>query len=282
MAYEITEKWMKEQIDYSNNQAAKNRNFYPIQEQATQMELWEYVPCTCEETCTCKKFGCTHHWKLKKDVHFDNFVVGFLRTFVDRSEHLNIIMAIDRQDPTYLNLRVKDAYWTLQKLEQEWTLLSVKAVEHNKTLFCDGWADDFFRNCWEKFKVQNSVYLAKQYCLLIPDICVPYDTESRKKMLKHLKIESNANYFEFLSKVREKFLESMIAHQLTLRLIRSLDSPEKHLPFNRRLISLPRCEMDYGTGYLPKEHQISFILDKCYYQPKGSSKSSSMKEKTSR
>jgi hypothetical protein len=26
--------------------------------------------------------------------------------------------------------------------------------------------------------------------------------------------------------------------------------------------------MDYGTGYLPKERQISIVLDKCFYQPK--------------
>jgi hypothetical protein len=44
MSFEITEQWMKEQIDYSNRQAAKNRNLYPVQEQATQMDLWEYVP----------------------------------------------------------------------------------------------------------------------------------------------------------------------------------------------------------------------------------------------
>jgi len=55
MVKEITQEWMKEQMDHSNSQAARNRNLYPIQEQATQVEIWEYVPCTCDENCSCKK-----------------------------------------------------------------------------------------------------------------------------------------------------------------------------------------------------------------------------------
>jgi hypothetical protein len=47
-----------EKIDFSNSQAAKNPNFYPIQEQVTQTEIWEYGPCDCHESFSCNKLGC--------------------------------------------------------------------------------------------------------------------------------------------------------------------------------------------------------------------------------
>jgi len=257
---------MKEQIDYSNNQAAKNRNFYPIQEQATQMELWEYVPCTCEETCTCKKFGCTYHWKLKKDVQFDHFVCGFLRMFVDRYQHQPVIDALNRKDPAGLNTRAIGAFYTLLSLKNNWAHLSNKAADHNKTLFCDGWADESFRNLWS-FSVQGtSIYQAKQYCVLFPDICVPYDTASRLKMMDHFGI-GDSDYFAFLTVVRQGFQNCMMNHHLSLPSLRTLDSPQNQLPFDSFQISLPRPGMDYGTAYLPKERQISIVLDKCFYQP---------------
>jgi hypothetical protein len=43
MAGAVTREWMKGRIDDSNKKAAGNRNAYPIQEQATQQEIWEYV-----------------------------------------------------------------------------------------------------------------------------------------------------------------------------------------------------------------------------------------------
>jgi hypothetical protein len=50
-----------------------------------------------------------------------------------------------------------------------------------------------------------------------------------------------------------------------------MDSPGELLEFDQRLISLPRPGFGYGNGYLPEERQLSFVLDKCFYDPKGSS-----------
>ena len=81
---DITLEWMRERIDESNKQAAKNRNKYPIQEHATRTELWEFIDCTCND-CACKKhLGCDGHWKLKTNVRFDDFMFGLIRMFVDR------------------------------------------------------------------------------------------------------------------------------------------------------------------------------------------------------
>lgn len=265
---EITQQWMTERIGESNKQAAKNRNKYPIQEHATRTELWEYVDCTCDESCTCKKdLGCTGHWKLKKNVQFDDFMFGFLRMFVDRCDHLNVITAVDAGDPSNLRPRVRDAYTVLRNLKGEWKTLSEKSANYNKTLFCDGWFDSYFKEKFESFKIKESVYFAKQFCILLPDICAPYDTKSRDKMTSHLKIPRNANYFEFLSEVRVNFLSAFKKQGIRLPVIRALDSPGKDLPFDPRLISLRQPAQDYGKDYLPAKGQISLVLDKCFYLP---------------
>lgn len=271
---EITRQWMKERIGESNQQAAKNRNKYPIQEHATRAELGEFTDCTCTESCACKKhLACSGHWKLKKNVLFEDFMFGFLRMFVDRCDHLNLIAAVDAGDPSNLRSRVRDAYTVLSNLKgDEWKTLSAKSAYYPKTLFCDDWCDDYFKEKFESFRIKESVYFAKQFCILLPDICVPYDTKSRDKMTSHLQIPRNANYYEVLSEVRKKFLKGFEKHAIKLPEIRTFDSPGeafsfpgKHFLFDPHLISLRQPAHNYGIGYLSEKGQISLILDKCYY-----------------
>ena len=145
MSRNITEQWMKEQIDYSNRQAAKNRNLYPVQEQATQMDLWEYVPCDCDESCTCRKHGCTHHWILKKAIRFEEFRDGFLRMFVDRNHHQPVIDALNVKGPRCAQYPGNWGLSRITKIHNSWPEISERASEHNKTLFCDGWFPASFR-----------------------------------------------------------------------------------------------------------------------------------------
>jgi hypothetical protein len=258
---------MKEQIDYSNKQAAKNRNFYPIQEQATQMDLWECVPCTCDEDCTCRKHGCTYHWKLKSEIPFEEFRDGFLRTFVDKNQHEPIIDALNGKGPAGLNTRAIGAFHVLRKLRDSWRDVSGRAAEYNKILFCDDWLPASFKDGMS-FRVEGtSIYLAKQFCVLFPDIAIPYDTASRIKMLEYLDLQY-CDYVEFLTKVRETFLACITKNKFTLQVLRRLDNPQGQLPYNPSLIALPRPGMDYGTTYSPAERTISIVLDKCFYQPK--------------
>ncbi|MDO9326259.1 MAG: hypothetical protein Q7T80_15010 [Methanoregula sp.] len=267
MACDITAQCIEEQNNYSNQVAAKNRNLYPVQEQATQMDLWEYVPCNCDDNCTCRKHGCTHHWKLKKGVKFEEFRDGFLRMFVDRNHHQPLIDALNGKGPEGLNTRAIGAFHVLRKLRDSWPDISERASDHNKTIFCDDWLPVSFRDRMS-FPVEGtSIYLAKQYCVLFPDIGVPYDTASRIKMCEHLDLQG-VDYVEFLTIVREAFLKCMEEHALTIPALRRLDDPQGQLPFDPQLITLPRPGMDYGTTYAPAERTISIVLDKCFYQPK--------------
>jgi|GEM_PF-1049025 len=267
MAEEITPEWMRLRIDGSNSGAAENRNLYPIQEQATQMDIWEYVPCTCDEGCTCRKFGCTHHWKLKKEISFEQFRNGFLRMFVSKNHHMAVINALEGRGTEKLTTRSIWAYHILKNLKTNWPEISSVAAQHNKTLFCDDWLPQSLHTRMS-FPVEGtSVYLAKQFSALFPDIGVPYDTASRVKMLSHFCL-SGVNYIEFLTHVRNEFLNCITRHNLTIPTLRCFDNPENRVPFNSAQIALPREGMNYGTRYSPPQRTISLVLDKCFYNPK--------------
>lgn len=263
---DVTLSWMTKQIENSNKGASGNRNLYPIQEQATQQEIWERNFCTCDTSCRCRKAGCTHHWKLKQGITIEEFRLAFLRTFVDRCEHLNLLTSLERKVTDYPVNRYKEAYAVLQMIGEEWETLSNTAAACNKTLFCDNWDQGFFREEWEKIDVKKGIYRAKMYCLLLPDICVPYDSRSLVKMLKFLGIPSTSSYYSLLCAVREKFLPLLENHSLPE--IRRLDMPEKYLKFNPLYISFPRQEFAYGDSYQPAERQVSIVLDKCFYNPR--------------
>lgn len=271
MSLDITEKWMREQIAFSNRKAAQNRNFYPIQEQATQMDIWEYIPCECDENCTCRKHGCTHHWKLQNGIQFEVFRDGFLRMFVDGIHHQPLILALDGKGPKGLNTRAIGAFHVLRKLRDFWPDILKKASSHNKTLFCDEWVPESFRDRMSFPFEGTSIYIAKQYCTLFPDIGIPYDTASRVKIINRFNMRG-ADYLEFLSRIRAAFLDCMTKQEFTIQAIRQFDNPQYILPYDPKLIALPRPGMDYGTGYLPAERTISIVLDKCFYHPKAAKK----------
>jgi hypothetical protein len=267
MTQEITPEWMRTQIDDSNMGAAANRNLYPIQEQATQQEIWEYVSCTCDNDCTCRKLGCTHHWKLKNGVSFGEFRDGFLRMFASKNLHRAVIDALEGRGTDNLTIRSIWAYHILKNLQINWPEISNAAAGHNKTLFCDDWLPESLRDRMA-FPVEGtSIYHAKQYSVLFPDVCIPYDTASRVKMLLHFGLYG-VNYPEFLTVVRNGFLDCMKKHDLTIPALWRLDIPGVRVPFNPVLISLPRPGMNYGTAYNQPERTISLVLDKCFYNPK--------------
>jgi hypothetical protein len=257
---------MKSRIDDSNKGAARNRNLYPIQEQATLDEIWEYIECTCDMTCSCSHAKCTGHWNLKKGVTAEDFRLAYLRTFIDRCEHLNLLKALEREEKTYPIERYKKAYDVLQLIGKDWEDISRTAAAYNTTLFCDSWDRAVFRDTWEGMSVKTGIYSAKMYCLLLPDTCVPYDSQSLVKMLKFLGLSSSTDYYSLLCALRERFLPVLEDH--TLLELRRLDAPDRYLKFNTRFISFPRPGLAYGDKYHPAERPLSFVLDKCFYIPR--------------
>ena len=260
---------MRDQIARSNRKAATNRSKYPIQEQATLKEIWEYVPCNCIPSCTCKKFGCTHHWKLKDGICFDDFVQGYLRMFVYKIQIGSIISAVKNTSSLFngVNSRVKKSVPVLCDLQKNWEVMSAYALNHNKSLICDDWDKIPIAKNWPSHIRNSNIYDVKKYCALLPDICMPYDTSSRAEVLRQFKTNRVYSYFDLLKALRFASIDVMTRELANINEFRQLDAPQEQLPFDPFKISLRKPGFDYGDSYEPSYRPISRILDKCFYRP---------------
>ena len=261
---------LKDKIAKSNKNAAKNRNYYPIQEQATLKEIWEYVPCECPSNCTCKKYQCSNHWKLKASLSFKEILPAFLRMFVDISLHDRIIGWIQgtRDCPSKIPPRASGLVFVLETLQKNWDNLYSDMLNHNKTLLCNDWCNASLQKQWDFPVRRPSVYRAKQFCVLFPDIGIPYDTNSRRKIINFLNFKGRS-YFELLNELRKWILAILKSENQPLSNFRRLDSPADHLPFDRNFIIFRKENLNYGTTYSPVERPLSRIIDKYFYRPSG-------------
>lgn len=260
---------MRNQINESNRHAATNRSLYPIQEQATLKEIWEFVPCNCPPSCTCRKFGCTHHWKLKNGVSFDDFARGYLRMFVDRIQIESVIFAVKNSSSSIngVNSRVKNSVTILRDLQKNWDVMSTYAHNHNKSLFCDEWDNTPIAKYWPSHVRSSDIYDVKKYCVLLPDICMPYDTSSKNEVLRLFKKSGVHSYHDLLQALRFASIDVMTRELANINKFRQLDATEEQLPFNPYKISLVKPGFNYGKSYEPSYRPISRILDKCFYRP---------------
>lgn len=257
---------IRNRIIESNINASKNRNMYPIQEQATLEEIWEYSPCECDGSCACKKIGCKNHWMLKNNITFNDIVPAFLRMFVDIGLHerLQGWMNGNLRIPEIIPTRARGVLPIMIDMRNNWDKLYSEALNHKKTLLCSDWHNDYLKAQWD-FPVRGtSVYEAKKFCILMPDICIPYDTFSRNSILSS--IDNADTYYEMLYKLRECVIGILDSEKENLDKFRKLDSPQEQLKFDRNMISL-KTKYDYGSGYAPIERPITRIVDKYFYQP---------------
>jgi len=258
---------IQKRIAESNLNAAGNQNLYPIQEQATLKEIWEYVPCTCDKGCTCRRWGCAGHWRLKDNLEFDDILPAFLRMFVNKPNHIDLINLVSKpassSDP--VSDRAKGALLVLRFMRSNWANLYSRARQHNKTLLCDDWYNSYWQQQWEFPWQEGTIYRAKQYCILLPDIAVPYDTKSRLKLQQA--VTAGGTYFHLLQEIRRQLIAILQANRQNIPSFRKLDTPQNQIPFDSRLITLPQAKVNYGFDYSPKERPLSRVIDKYFYQP---------------
>jgi len=258
---------IRSRIAESNIGGSQNANKYPIQEQATLVEIWEYVSCECNDNCTCRKFGCTYHWTLKQNLIFRDILPAFLRMFVNKNQHRQIIACMNQTTLTSdtLNKRVREAVPVLQDVRNNWHTLYTEVLNHKKTLICDDWYTSFWKKQWN-FSLYESIYKAKRFCVLLPDIGIPYDSTSRPKILSCLSNDVST-YFQMLKGLRGVLIDIMERESQNLANLRKLDSPHEQLSFDSSKISLPKDNFDYGNTYTPEERPVSRIIDKFFYSP---------------
>jgi len=245
-----------------------NRNQYTVQEQATLAELWECVPCTCDDDCTCRKFGCTFHWKIREGLTFTDILPGYLRMFVDKRAHDLLVRLLEAQAPDLSRLppRYKGAYDVLVWYRDVWDMIYPEAVAYNHTLLCDDWAPPFWRERWQ-FPIRAPVYKAKMMSLLVPDTAVPYDTNSLARIRDAFQLSPNEQYNILLKRLRQYCIVTLDEGGIGLDGFRRLDAPGESGTFHTDLITRPKAGFVYGTGFLPPERPLSRVVDKIFYQP---------------
>ncbi|KUK70245.1 MAG: Uncharacterized protein XD88_0774 [Methanocalculus sp. 52_23] len=246
----------------------RNRNQYTVQEQATLAELWECVPCTCDDDCTCKRFRCTFHWKIREGLTFTDVLPGYLRMFVDKGKHNLLLKLLDSQTPDLprLSRRDKGAYDVLAWCRDIWDTIYPQAAAYNRTLLCDDWAPSFWQERWQ-FPIGPPVYKAKMMSLLVPDTAVPYDTASLTSLRGMFGLSPGQHYNVLLRNLRQYCIGVLDGEGVGLDDFRRLDVPGEVGTFHTDLITWPRPRFVYGTRFLPLERPLSRIVDKIFYQP---------------
>jgi len=251
-------------IDRSNYDSAyRNLNKYIIQEQASLDEIYEAYLCPCPPACECRKHLCRLHWRLRGNVTFPQFRDAFLRMFVHRFFHAGAIQALDLD--RIGSGRLGGVASTLLHIHDNWPSLFKNAVSWSGTLLCTNWQDEFWRQEWSAY--DKSVYWAKQWAMLLPDTCVPYDSASRVA-IRECTGGAPPGYFEMLDRLRSHLIDLLNREGGTVMDFRELDAPGRAgLHFDHASIALPHLGFPYSYDYLPVHRPLSRVIDKFFYSP---------------
>lgn len=260
---------IREQINLSNRIASTNMNLYPIQEQAVLLEIWEKVKI--DKLCESPVEHTWYVYVLKTDLCFDDVMRAYLKMFTSRNHHARLIDLLNQNLNDELDLpnRIKGAYRWLRYLKDNWDRLYKIALNWRRSLFCSEFIPPEIAESGEwDYDIEESVYRSKMWAILFPDICVPYDSRSRRKIKKCIG-SNNIKYSEMLRALRSHAVNIISVENSNLLEFRKLDNPEIGCPYNPANISLPNAQIDYGVGYYPDERPISRIIDKFFYNPGG-------------
>jgi hypothetical protein len=189
--------------------------------------------------------------------------------FVDKGLHQRLKSWINGTLPVPDTVppRARGALAVMNKLQDAWDELYEEALNHNKTLICKDWYNDYWKNHWNFDPVEASVYTAKLFCILLPDLGIPFDNASRNQILSCFD-NNPSSYFQLLGDLRRQIIILLEKEHKTLAALRKLDSPQQQVPFEPNSISFLRRNFDYGTSYSPDTRPISRIVDKYFYRPR--------------
>lgn len=255
---------LKNKIDLSNRASGHcNRNLYIIQEQASIDEVYEQYQCPCPGSCTCKHYGCERHWRLKSGLTFDQFCDAYLRMFVDRNLHGSILDAL--RHGRAIGGRARRPLPFLQAAKNSWGVWLHQARATAPTLVCDNWRPDFWVTLWANWEA--SVYWAKLWAMLLPDLAIPYDFDSLKK-IRSCTGGSPPQYSDMLEHLRKEVIALLSREKRSLAEFRMLDNPTlAGLQFNHNKIRIKRQGFQYSPSFAPVDRPLSRVIDKCFYSP---------------
>jgi hypothetical protein len=209
---------LKSILRVSNYWGKANRNKYPLAFSKVLDDLYDWVPCSCDDQCLCRRqFNCTYHYIRKADISFEMAKKYFLSCYVDEKMRESVSAGTKEG-------RGKNAYEAISYFKTRWE----KLLPLKTNLLCTEWYDQEFRNIAESFNANiNTIYKAKWLSLLQLDTFVAYDTASVRLLVSEYQ---GNTYFDLLSAIRDDLINYLTANSTSILAFREYDNPHEYYP----------------------------------------------------
>ena len=234
--------FLRRVIRESNEQSAIGTQQYITWENQAILNDYEFVECSCDRNCWCKRHSCPGHYRIRA-TSSDEFLQTYVKLWVPPKARQNVMNAVQRG--ASFNGRQRNAVEPLRWLQSNWSNVLDYVRGYNRCGLCD--------SPLPAIEGVTNLYQAKMWSQLFYDCIVPFDTRSRTRLIK-------AGYPDptkhFMSTNHELFRDLRVFSEragMDIGGIRNLD-----VPWNV-VIDLRR-----PAGGQP----LSRVVDKMFYAPK--------------
>lgn len=211
------EESLKEFLRRSNYWAKTNRNAYPVKIYRAISDLYEWVDCSCDDDCNCKKYQCEKHLVRKPGVSFNKCYEHFLKCYVDTKAHEAV------RDGRETG-RGKNAVLATERIHSDWARIS--AVSNKKHLLCSNWCDPLHESMAKDFRPgSDSIYQAKWLSIMCFDAFTAYDNAS--VALFRRDFHKPPSYFVMMNRIRQDIMAHLEKTGGTLQDFRRYDNPSE-------------------------------------------------------
>ncbi|MBU4371458.1 MAG: hypothetical protein KKH02_09695 [Proteobacteria bacterium] len=209
---------LKSILRVSNYWAKANRNQYPLAFSKALTDLYDWVPCPCNDQCLCRRqFNCTHHYIRKSNISFGIAESHFLSCYVDEKMREPVSSGTKEG-------RGKNAYEAISLFKAMWGKLPPLSTN----LLCTEWCNKELHALTKSFKADiGTIYKAKWLSLLHLDTFVAYDTSSVRLLVREYR---GPTYFDLISAIRTDLIAHLNSNSTSISSFRKYDNPHEFYP----------------------------------------------------
>lgn len=204
---------LTERIRVANYLGYLNRNDYPLAFRDMLSQLYSVIECPCDQSCMCKKHGCTEHL-LRNESNPEEIESWYLSCFVDQKTRNTVSIRKETK-------RSKSAIQVLNYMHNNWDELKIPI---NKSLLCTDWDKHYLKPHYQYPAKLDSIYASKLLSLLNYDLFFPFDTGSINLLRKDY--NSPSSYGALLESIREDLIKHLKSNHITIDEFRAYDDPQ--------------------------------------------------------
>ena len=233
---------LKKTIEESNRSSYSGVQKYILLENEAIQNDYEFIKCGCKEDCWCRRNGCEGHYIIK-EIEFEQFLDTYTRLWAPPNARRNIKKAVLFNRP--FEGRQKKSIPHLQRLMKNWVDILKRVRAHNKCGLCDnGIPLGIF--------IQD-LYHAKMWSQLYYDSVVPFDTDSRKRIIHNGYTDPEKDFSIMNKELFADLKKLVLGNNMNIIDIRNLDKP---------------WTIDQELNLIKNGQPLSRVLDKIFYTPK--------------